>query len=201
MVFPLMFGVLLKLKIPKVSKVVKKILKPFVILVLLGVTSLSVFTNTYIYVRWNVRLVLAAILLPLAGFLLGGLIAWVFRFNWKTIKTIALEVGFQNVVVGILAVRSVTSQPDSDLTVIVPVLSTFLVAIPIVLAGPFYLIREKIAAKKRAKEHSKEEISREKSELEADSDDLETKLNGLTQETPEDNQENCDVEKIFLDKQ
>ncbi|XP_067944759.1 ileal sodium/bile acid cotransporter-like [Watersipora subatra] len=95
---------------------------------------------------------LAACLLPYGGYLLGGLAAWICRFNWSLIKTISIETGLQNTSVSILVAMSMSGQPDLDLAIILPIASTMVSAWPFYISLPFYMLYNKHMNKKKAKQ-------------------------------------------------
>ncbi|XP_067944435.1 hepatic sodium/bile acid cotransporter-like [Watersipora subatra] len=196
--FPLMVGVFIKYKLPKVSKVIKKCLRVLIFFVIIIFIGSSFYTNTYIYAGLNAKLVLAGSLLPIGGFLLGGILSWICCFNWKLIKTISIETGFQNVSVCLLLVRSLTAQPDLDLAIVLPVVSAFMANWPLYIILPIYMIQEKITKKRKAKseEHSS---SSESNSHPLSSDDEKTTSSSDKEANVDETIDNSTTETKFLE--
>ncbi|XP_067945406.1 hepatic sodium/bile acid cotransporter-like [Watersipora subatra] len=150
-VVPLAVGVLMKYKLERISRFIKKWLNVLFIIGLLFFFVFAIYAKFYIFAQWNAELMLAASLLPYGGFLFGGLLAWICRFDWTLIKTISIETGMQSVAVCILVVMSVSEQPDNDLAIILPMASTIVAGLPFYLIFPIYFLRQKISQKKKSR--------------------------------------------------
>ncbi|XP_067944257.1 hepatic sodium/bile acid cotransporter-like isoform X2 [Watersipora subatra] len=150
-VVPLGIGALMKYKLPRVALVIKRWLNVLFLLALIFFLTFVVYVKLYVFVEWDIQLVLAACSLPYGGYLLGGLFAWICRFDWKLIKTISIETGMQSAAVCYLVVMSVSGQPDSDLAIILPTISTIVAGWPFYIILPIYKIREKLKNRKKAK--------------------------------------------------
>ncbi|XP_067944681.1 ileal sodium/bile acid cotransporter-like [Watersipora subatra] len=99
---------------------------------------------------WTTKFVLSSILLPVGGLSFGGLLAWICRFKWKLIKTIALETAMQNVTVCVLVVQSVATQPDYDLAIVLPLITNHMTCWPMLVIAFAYLVRERILLKQKS---------------------------------------------------
>ncbi|XP_067944132.1 hepatic sodium/bile acid cotransporter-like [Watersipora subatra] len=150
-VFPLAIGALMKYKLPRVALLIKKCLKVLFILTLITFLTLGIYVKFYIFYEFDAELILAASSLPFGGFVLGGLLAWICRFDWPLIKTISIETGLQSAAVCILVVMSVSGQPDMDLALILPTASTIVAGWPFYILLPIYMLRQRIIKKRKAK--------------------------------------------------
>ncbi|XP_067945417.1 ileal sodium/bile acid cotransporter-like [Watersipora subatra] len=155
LVIPLAIGVLVKLKLPRITVIIRKSLNVMFFVVAVIILTLMIYVNQYIFVQWNVELMLSACMLPYGGYILGGLFAWICRFEWPLVKTIAIETGLQNTAVSILVAMSLSGQPDNDLAVILPIASTIVAACPFYVTLPIYLLRQR-ELKKREKKLEKD---------------------------------------------
>ncbi|XP_067944351.1 ileal sodium/bile acid cotransporter-like [Watersipora subatra] len=151
LVIPLAIGALVKLKLPRIATIIRKSLNVMFLVVVIVFLTLMIYVNQYIFVQWNVELMLSACMLPYGGYILGGLFAWICRFEWPLIKTIAIETGLQNTAVSILVAMSLSGQPDNDLAVILPIASTIVAACPFYVTLPIYLLRQRILKKREKK--------------------------------------------------
>ncbi|XP_067945408.1 ileal sodium/bile acid cotransporter-like [Watersipora subatra] len=149
LVVPLAIGVLIKYKLPRFSKVVKKWLDVIFIITLVVFLGLLIYAKSYTFVKWDGELILSAALLPYGGYVLGGLFAWICRFDWTLIKTIAIETGMQSTAVCVLVVMSISGQPDNDLALILPIASSIVAGFPFFIILPFYLLYHRIADQKQ----------------------------------------------------
>lgn len=58
----------------------------FFILLIAFAFSVGIYANLFVFKAFDVKLAFAAMLLPYGGFFLGGLIAWLFKLEWKLVK-------------------------------------------------------------------------------------------------------------------
>ncbi|XP_067943869.1 hepatic sodium/bile acid cotransporter-like isoform X2 [Watersipora subatra] len=151
MIVPLAIGVLIKYKLPKVARFIMKWLKVMFITVIIYFLTVAIYVNRYMFPALDGKMVASACMLSYGGFLLGGIFAWLCRFDWKLIKTISLETGMQNAAVCVVVVQSLTEQPDTDLAIILPVASAMLAYWPFYIILPIYLIRQKILSRRENK--------------------------------------------------
>ncbi|KAF6019689.1 hypothetical protein EB796_022004 [Bugula neritina] len=146
---PLAVGALIKLKLPKVSNIIRKYIRIFFILVILFFFSFGVYANLYFYESLTAELLFSTATLPYGGLIIGALAAWIFRMDFKLIKTLSLETGIQNVTLCILVVQSTLGQPESDLAIIAPMAASIMLAFPIFIVTAIYMIKERISHNKQ----------------------------------------------------
>ncbi|XP_067944392.1 ileal sodium/bile acid cotransporter-like [Watersipora subatra] len=189
-VVPLGIGALMKYKLPRVALAIKKWLNVMFLLALIFFLVFLIYVKFYVFVKWDMELTIAACALPYGGYLLGGLVAWICRFDWRLIKTIAIETGMQSIAVSALVIMSVSNQPDNDLALTLPIASTVVAGWPFFIILPIYVLRQKLKERKKAKseknitdsessisDESMETIACEKQRLELDSLDEPTANN------------------------
>ncbi|XP_067944149.1 hepatic sodium/bile acid cotransporter-like [Watersipora subatra] len=146
-VVPLAVGVLIKYKLPRVALAIKRWLNVLFTVALLTFLTLVIYVKFYIFVNWDLELIVSACCLPYGGYIFGGLIAWLCRFPWPLIKTISIETGMQSAAVCVLVVMSVSGQPDNDLALILPIASTVVAGWPFYIILPLYQLKKKLLNK------------------------------------------------------
>ncbi|PAA94443.1 hypothetical protein BOX15_Mlig008455g1 [Macrostomum lignano] len=140
---PTGLGYIIKLKLPRVAKVFRKILKPAVLVFIVFMFTVGVYANLFIWQLFNPAIIAAGCTLPYAGFILGGILAAIFRQPWPYVKTVSLETGIQNPGVPILILQTSLPQPDSDLSLVGPFAAATFTPMPLFVwvAGRFIYYR------------------------------------------------------------
>lgn len=148
---PVVIGMLLTRFFPRVSNVVGRHLKWFMI------SSGSVIFAVLIYTYWHMiplmsfKLISSCLVLSACGYTLGFLIAAAFRQGRNKNITISIETGFQNVALSLFLLNFTFKHPESDISSLVPIgYSVFGSALPS-LAYIIYFIKNLIV-KSRKKE-------------------------------------------------
>ncbi|XP_067943867.1 hepatic sodium/bile acid cotransporter-like [Watersipora subatra] len=168
-VIPIMLGNVIRLKLPRLSKILKQWLNALFIMAILFFFTFCIYVNMYIFVKWDAKVTLAACAMPYGGYILGGLIAWICRFDWTVIKTISIETGMQNAPVCVLVVLTMSIQPDSDLAIILPIATTIVAGCPFYLMLPIYLLRERMLRKRQEEADALERANSGRPELDVKS--------------------------------
>ena len=96
--------------------------------------TVGVWSNLYLFKLFTWELVIAGLLLPYVGFLLGGLLAFILRQPKIRIIAIAIETGIQNTGVPIILLKYSLPQPEADLSVVGPVITSIFTPIPLWIA-------------------------------------------------------------------
>lgn len=118
---PVVIGMLLTRFLPKVSDIVGRYLKWFMI------SSGSVFFAVLLYVYWymlplmSFKLISSCLILSACGYVLGYLIAAVFKQGRNKNITISIETGFQNVAMSLFLLNVTFQHPESDISSLVPI--------------------------------------------------------------------------------
>ena len=126
LVVPVLIGLAVSYKFPKVKRVFDKMLRPMLgglVLISLGV---GIPTQYYVVLAsWKIWV--ASAVFPIIGGVLGFAIARVTRLNILAAVTIAIETGVQNSMLAIMVVALYYDQPEVDLIGRVPALIGLLV--------------------------------------------------------------------------
>ncbi|KAI0988592.1 hypothetical protein GJ496_002222 [Pomphorhynchus laevis] len=115
---------------PKIRMAMQVIIKPVFIAVLFMFLTLGIYVNLPFFKMLQLKQALMAPLLPWLGFILGSLASFICRLNWKQIKTVGIETGFQNIGIAFLIIRSFPLQENIRASVVIVVVA-FLTALPL----------------------------------------------------------------------
>lgn len=89
----------------------------------------------YVFEKVDKITVLASLLLPLCGVLVGTVLSIIFRQKSNFCKTIALETSSLNCLIVLAALRFSLNQPDADLASVIPIWVMFTIpALYVILA-------------------------------------------------------------------
>jgi predicted Na+-dependent transporter len=147
-VVPYGIGILISHFFPKTRPFIEKLIVPMMIGLMLFFLSFGLVVNWYLFKMIDLYTALTAPLLPFLGFILGGIIAKVFRMEWKYVKTIAIEAGIQNTGIAFMIIMYSFPQPYATQAIIVPMVVAFLTTKPFWL---ILIIRNRIRKYKKQK--------------------------------------------------
>lgn len=136
---PLAIGTLLQFWLPKVSKFMVKILKPFSVLLIAFIIIFATITNLYIFRLFTWEIIAAGLGLPLIGYISGAVLASNCRQPPADVLAISIETGIQNTGIAIFMLQTCLLQPEADLTTVVPVAVSVMSPVPLLL---FHLLRK-----------------------------------------------------------
>ncbi|KAK7080435.1 hypothetical protein SK128_005817, partial [Halocaridina rubra] len=91
--------------------------------------------------------ILAGLLLPLIGYIIGLLLAWIFRQNWQKCIAISIETGVQNTMIAIIILNVAIPPPVSNIATVVPATNTLFTPLPLIIAIIVKIIYQKIKGK------------------------------------------------------
>jgi predicted Na+-dependent transporter len=151
-VVPYGIGIIISHFFPKSRPVVQKLVKPMMVTLMLFFLTFGLVVNWYLFTMIDLYTALTAPLLPFIGFILGALLAWVFRLSWKHIKTIGIEAGIQNTGIAFMIVIYSFPQPYATQAMIVPMVVAMLTTKPFWV---IYIIRKQVKAYQKRKELAK----------------------------------------------
>ncbi|CAC5396307.1 SLC10A3_5 [Mytilus coruscus] len=140
LIVPLFVGVFLHQKLPKVTKVIVKVIRPVTVVCIVFLLTVGIYSNLYIFKLFKPKIVLAGCLLPYFGYLLGGLIALIFRLPWQRVKTVAIETGMQNTGIAMILMMYAFPPPDGYIAAVAPIASAVMTPLPLFLITVPYLI-------------------------------------------------------------
>ncbi|ESO95075.1 hypothetical protein LOTGIDRAFT_93838, partial [Lottia gigantea] len=130
-IIPLFVGMIIKYKCLKISKIILKVIKPLSLITIVILLTFGIYVNLYIFRLFKPLHILAGCLLPYFGYLVGGVVALIFRQPWPRVKTIAIETGIQNVGVAFLMLLTSLPPPDGDLAAVGPAASGIMTPLPL----------------------------------------------------------------------
>ncbi|XP_001374416.2 P3 protein [Monodelphis domestica] len=93
---PISTGMVIKYKMPKVSRILLKVIKPFSVVLILGGLFLACRMGALILADVRLPIVLAGLTVPLAGLLVGHALAACLKLSVPYQRTVSFEVGIQN---------------------------------------------------------------------------------------------------------
>ncbi|XP_046594965.1 kinase D-interacting substrate of 220 kDa B isoform X6 [Neodiprion lecontei] len=143
LVIPLGIGFLIQKKLPRVSRILVRILKPLCSLLIIAIIVFAIITNLYLFQLFSWRIIVAGIGLPWLGYLFGYLLALVLRQPGPDITAISVETGVQNTGISIFLLRFSLPQPAADLTTIAPVSVAIMTPIPLTILWIVKLIMDR----------------------------------------------------------
>jgi sodium/bile acid cotransporter 3/5 len=149
LVIPLAIGFFIQKYLPRVSKILVRIMKPFSVILILFIIIFAIVTNLYLFQLFSLKIIVAGMGLPWLGFLFGLVVAKLCRQPQADIRAIAIETGIQNTGVAIFLLRFTLKPPADDLTTVIPVSSAIMTPIPLTL---LYIIKIIYQYSKRMKE-------------------------------------------------
>nr|CAD7439789.1 unnamed protein product [Timema bartmani] len=145
LVIPLGLGFLIQRYLPRVSKFMVRILKPFSLLLILFIIVFAIITNLYLFQLFTWQILVAGLGLPWLGFVFGWLLARVpwFKQSSEDVLAISIETGIQNTGISIFLLRFSLGQPEADLTTVVPVAVAIMTPLPLMLMYVIKVCRER----------------------------------------------------------
>ncbi|XP_017074463.1 P3 protein [Drosophila eugracilis] len=121
LIFPLLVGLLVQKRLPRIAKVLVRLLKPISACLILFIVIFAIITNFYLFYLFSWQIVVAGIALPSLGYIFAWLAAKLLHQNAADALTIAIETGIQNTGIAIFLLTTTLESPEADLTTVVPV--------------------------------------------------------------------------------
>ncbi|KAK7070644.1 hypothetical protein SK128_006850 [Halocaridina rubra] len=115
LIFPCVVGIALQYFFPKVIPYCKKVLSPFSIFILVFIFTVGVYAYRYTFSIITWKSILAGLLLPLLGYILGLILAGIFRQSWKKCIAISIETGVQNTTIAVIILNVAIPPPVSNI--------------------------------------------------------------------------------------
>ncbi|KAJ8675650.1 hypothetical protein QAD02_011436 [Eretmocerus hayati] len=155
LVIPLAIGYFIQKKLPRLSKTMVRIMKPFSAILVLYIVIFAIVTNLYLFKLFSWEIILAGMGLPWLGFLTGLILSFFLRQPDQDTRAIAIETGIQNTGVPIFLLRFCLDQPAADLTTVVPVSCAIMTPLPLLI---LYLIKLAFERRKLKRRSSNEKL-------------------------------------------
>ena len=125
-VIPVLLGVLMANLKPNWARKLTKVLKPFIICTGLIFVMFGTYVYWYAFIRVTWRTALACVITPLQGYMIGLVVALIFRQDRARAITISLETGFQNMALALMMLRISLPLPEADIAGVIPICYMFL---------------------------------------------------------------------------
>ncbi|EDW26582.1 GL12905 [Drosophila persimilis] len=145
-------GLLLRLCVPKTTRFIFRFLKPLSVLLSLCLVGLTVGLNWFVFAEFTWQVLVAALCLPLAGYLATYLLSKLLCRSATDALTLAIETSVLNMTMPIVLLQaSQLEQPQLDLILVVPITASLL---SLVLVIVFYGVRRCLGWNVRQDEHA-----------------------------------------------
>ncbi|CAJ0597106.1 unnamed protein product [Cylicocyclus nassatus] len=156
LVVPLLIGVAIKKWKPEWAAKSRKIMRPFIIFVLIFVICFGAVANIYMFKMITMPALLGGLLLPWCGFMFGCFASIITRRPPGDVTAIAIETGIQNTGIAILVLKASFAQPDADIGAVLPILVACFTPGPLLLGAGVHMAFK--ALKKRSANTSEEKL-------------------------------------------
>ncbi|KAI5720213.1 hypothetical protein M8J77_003449 [Diaphorina citri] len=144
LVIPLAIGYAIQRKLPRLSHLMVRILKPFSGSLIVFIVIFAVYTNLYLFKLFTWKIVLAGAGLPWFGYMFGYLLARLTRQSPADTLAISVETGIQNTGIAIFMLRFSLGQPEADMTTVVPVAVALMTPLPLLAYYIYYKYQARI---------------------------------------------------------
>ncbi|XP_040576046.1 P3 protein [Lepeophtheirus salmonis] len=147
LIVPLLIGVGIKIKAPRVSKFMVSILKPMALALLLFIIVFGIYANQYIFYIMDYKVWCVGMALPWFGFMFGWIVSILCDRKMEDKIAIAIETGIQNTGVSIFILWFTLDRPLGDLAAVIPVGAAMMTPIPLLCGLIFLKIKSTFCAK------------------------------------------------------
>lgn len=148
---PLAIGILIQYYLPRVRRVLVRLLKPVSMLLILFIIVFAIVTNLYLFELFSWQIIVAGLGLPWIGYILSWLGAKALKQNPADALTIAIETGIQNTGISIGLLKFCLEQPAADLTTVIPVSVAIFTPIPLLVLYIYQKCNNRGSSGERAK--------------------------------------------------
>ncbi|XP_017016311.2 ileal sodium/bile acid cotransporter [Drosophila takahashii] len=145
LIFPLLVGLLVQRRLPRIAAFLVRLLKPISACLILFIVVFAIITNYYLFYLFSWQIIIAGMALPGLGYIIAFLAAKLLHQNAADALTIAIETGIQNTGIAIFLLTTTLESPEADLTTVVPVSVAIMTPLP--LLG-IYLYKRCTASKR-----------------------------------------------------
>ncbi|KAK8387528.1 hypothetical protein O3P69_018217 [Scylla paramamosain] len=159
---PCALGILIAKFLPRVGKVLGKMLTPLTLFNVIFLFTFGVYANLYVFSLFEVKTIFAGFGLPFLGYLSGMGLASLLRLPMKDRVAISIETGIQNMTIAIIILKLTLEAPASELTVVFPAAAVLMTPIPLLVM----LIIRRLYLWRRGPQEEEEKTEKEK-EMEA----------------------------------
>ena len=122
---PIVIGFLLQKCAPKALSAMDKAIHPTCLILTLTTSTVSVHSVWLIWDLVTWRLLIATVLVPIVGCMLGAFGSLIFRLKTPSVKTVAIATGLQNTILASILIHTSYPAPDASLMAITVVALEF----------------------------------------------------------------------------
>ncbi|KAH3829012.1 hypothetical protein DPMN_131000 [Dreissena polymorpha] len=119
-------------------------IKPLLLLTTILYITVGVYINMYVFEAVNNWTIVAAMLLPLCGVLVGSVLSIIFKQKSNFCKTIAVETSSLNCLIVLAALRFSLNQPDANIASVIPIWVMFTIPALYVILAVFGLLKARV---------------------------------------------------------
>ncbi|XP_068159148.1 ileal sodium/bile acid cotransporter [Drosophila tropicalis] len=135
----LALGMILRLCVPKTTRFIFRFLKPLSVVLSLCLVGLTVGLNWFVFAEFSWQVLVAALCLPIAGYMATYLLSKLLCRSPTDALTLAIETSVLNMTMPIVLLQSSRlEQPQMDLVLVVPIASSL---ISLLLVVVLYVVR------------------------------------------------------------
>ncbi|KAJ6655295.1 hypothetical protein lerEdw1_005487 [Lerista edwardsae] len=111
---PISSGMLVKCKLPRLSRLLLLLIKPFSFTLIVGGLFMAYHMGAFILTNVQLPTVLAGITVPIFGLLLGYLLAWCLGLPGPQRRTVSIEIGVQNSLLALAVLQLSFQRAQAD---------------------------------------------------------------------------------------
>ncbi|XP_053144467.1 P3 protein [Hemicordylus capensis] len=111
---PISTGMLVKCKLPRLSRLLLLLIKPFSFTLIVGGLFMAYLMGAFILANVQLPTVLAGVTVPIFGLLLGYLLAWCLGLPGPQRRTVSIEVGVQNSLLALAVLQLSFQRAQAD---------------------------------------------------------------------------------------
>ncbi|VDK79820.1 unnamed protein product [Litomosoides sigmodontis] len=154
LIVPLIFGVVISHFKPDLRLRARKVMRPFIIFVLVFLIGFGAIANSYMLRLLTWTTVIGSLLLPWCGFAIGCFTAVILRQSPPNVTAIAIETGIQNTGIAIMLLKFSFPDPDADISALIPVICASMTPVPLLFIAAIHWLWKKVGKKKEIEENN-----------------------------------------------
>ncbi|CAP32681.1 Protein CBG13872 [Caenorhabditis briggsae] len=165
LILPLLIGIAIKKFKPEWAAKARKVMRPFVIFVMIFVVIFGSLTNLYMFRMLTGPALIGGLALPWCGFMFGCFTALLTKRKPEDVTAIAVETGIQNTGIAILLLKASFGQPDADIGSLIPVIVAAFTPGPLLLGAAVHLTFKALRNRRQKSRCDSESIEKQAVEL------------------------------------
>ena len=164
---PCLIGLLISRYLPRLGRIIGKIVKPFAVVFLLFQIILGAYTKRYVFSYFSDgRIMIGCMLLPYTAMVASFSIAMACKQGWKKARTIMVETAVQNMALAISVVFAALPHPEADIAIVAPMCAIFANPTVLITMATGFAIRDCVRKyRKRKSKMLEDEVSDTLSEM------------------------------------